>query len=133
IRASIENVRLASDSIRELTASAEKVIVKFDESVGKVNKTADAATETVKATQARIDEISKAAIDRMADLSRLMEQANTLTAKINDGQGTAGRLVNDPKLYEGLVDTTTQLNTAVQDLQRVLQQWEQEGVTVKLR
>jgi phospholipid/cholesterol/gamma-HCH transport system substrate-binding protein len=126
-------VRLASDSIRELTASAEKVIVKFDESVGKVNKTADAATETVKATQARIDEISKAAIDRMADLSRLMEQANTLTAKINDGQGTAGRLVNDPKLYEGLVDTTTQLNTAVQDLQRVLQQWEQEGVTVKLR
>ena len=66
-------------------------------------------------------------------MSKLLDQANVITAKINDGQGTAGKLVNDPKLYEGLVDTTTQLNATVKDLQRLIQQWEQEGVALKLR
>jgi hypothetical protein len=40
--------------------------------------------------------------------------------------------VNDPKLYQGLVDVTQQLNLTVTDLRRLVQQWEQEGVSLKL-
>jgi len=42
-------------------------------------------------------------------------------------------LVNDPRLYESLADTTRQLNATVSDLRRLLEQWEQEGVTMKLK
>ena len=34
-----------------------------------------------------------------------MFQVSGGTAKIDSGQGTAGQLINDPKLYQSLVDT----------------------------
>jgi len=40
--------------------------------------------------------------------------------------------VNDPKLYEAMVDTIQELNGTVKDLKRLVQQWEQEGVSLKM-
>ena len=52
--------------------------------------------------------------------------------KINSGKGTAGQLVNDPKLYESLVDSSQELNATIKDLKRLVQQWEQEGISLKM-
>jgi hypothetical protein len=41
--------------------------------------------------------------------------------------------MNDPKLYQSLVETTMELNATVKDLHRLVEQWEQEGVTLKLK
>ena len=62
----------------------------------------------------------------------VLDQFQTAAAKINQGKGTAGLLINDPKLYESLVDVSKTLNATVADLQRLIQQWEQEGVPLKL-
>ena len=62
-----------------------------------------------------------------------MDQFQSIAEKVEKGQGTAGALVNDPKLYESLVDTSRELNLTIKDLQRLVQQWEQEGVTLKLK
>ena len=99
---------------------------KLDGAVTTINKTAEQ-------TQQQINDISKSTKERLAEASVLLTQVNQITAKVNEGKGTAGQLVNDPKLYQGLVETTTQLNATVKDLQRLIQQWEQEGVTLKLK
>ena len=49
------------------------------------------------------------------------------------GTSSIGLLVNDPKLYESLVDTSRELNATITDLKRLVEQWEQEGVALKLR
>ena len=36
--------------------------------------------------------------------------------------------MNDPKLYETLVDTSQELNATIKDLKRLVQQWEQESI-----
>ena len=36
------------------------------------------------------------------------------------------------KLYQGLVDSTKELNTTISTLNRLVEQWEQEGVSLKL-
>jgi DNA-binding Lrp family transcriptional regulator len=41
--------------------------------------------------------------------------------------------VNDPRLYESLVETAKELNATVSDLRRLVNQWEQEGVSLKLK
>ena len=51
-----------------------------------------------------------------------------MARKIDEGKGTAGALVNDPKLYESLADTAAELNLMVKDMRRLLAQWEQEGI-----
>jgi hypothetical protein len=53
--------------------------------------------------------------------------------KVDKGQGTAGQLVNDPKLYQSLNDTARQLDKTVADLQRLIEQWEQEGIDLRLK
>ena len=41
-------------------------------------------------------------------------------------------LVRDPRLYDSLVSTANVLNEMMTDLRRLVQQWEQEGVSMKL-
>ena len=48
------------------------------------------------------------------------------------GPALAGLLINDAKLYESLVATARELNLTITDLKRLVQQWEQEGVYIKL-
>jgi phospholipid/cholesterol/gamma-HCH transport system substrate-binding protein len=132
ISTSLDNIRVASENVRSVTARADKIATNIDKTVDTLDKTVNSANDTVKSTQTHIDELAKQTHDRMEQLGKLMAEANDITTKINDGKGTAGKIINDPKLYEGLVETTTQLNATIRDLQRLVQQWEQEGVSLKL-
>ena len=42
-------------------------------------------------------------------------------------------VVNDPKLYESLVDSAKELNATISDFKRLVEQWEQEGISFKLK
>ena len=126
VQASLANIREASENVRRVTGTADQVAAKLNTAVTTIN-------ETATSTQAHIDDLTKLADARLEEASATLKQVAEITAKINDGKGTAGMLVNDPKLYAGLVDTTNELNATVKDLQRVILQWEQEGVTLKVR
>jgi len=69
---------------------------------------------------------------RIEQVGKLLEQFQTIAARVDKGEGTAGMLVRDPRLYESLVATAGQLNLMMTDLRRLVQQWEQEGVSMKL-
>jgi phospholipid/cholesterol/gamma-HCH transport system substrate-binding protein len=114
LRASLENIRVATESATRVGNNLDKFTVRLT----KVSDEADATLSDVRGS--------------MAKLSGILDNFQSVSNKINQGQGTAGLLVNDPKLYQGLVDTTKELNLTIASLQRVVQQWEQEGVTLKL-
>ncbi len=126
IMASIENVKASSENVKSVTARADKIATSLERAVDNIDQTSKTAnTELV--------EIAKLTKTRLEEASKILEQTNEITAKINAGTGTAGKLVNDPKLYEGLVDTTRELNATIKDLQRLVKQWEEEGVSIKLQ
>jgi hypothetical protein len=50
--------------------------------------------------------------------------------KINEGEGTAGRLINDGKLYENLLENTEQLQILLEDLIPVIEKLKEKGVTL---
>ena len=64
----------------------------------------------VKTTVAKVgnnvDTLSKQAGDRLTQISKTLDHFQSVAAKIDNGQGTAGQLVNDPKLYQALVDSS---------------------------
>jgi ABC-type transporter Mla subunit MlaD len=118
LRASLANIRAATENTDRLSKKLETVV--------------DDAGTTVKSTQAHIDDLARQMSDRLEQASKILASFQSISAKIDNGKGTAGLLVNDPKLYAGLVDTVQQLNLTIKDLQRLAQQWEQEGVSFKL-
>ena len=83
--------------------------------------------------RAQINTLGQSLSSRLDQLAASLDSIKSVTGKIDSGQGTAGQLVNDPKLYQSFVDATRQLNTTLNDLNRLVKQWEQEGVRLKLR
>jgi phospholipid/cholesterol/gamma-HCH transport system substrate-binding protein len=47
-----------------------------------------------------------------------MARAAIIMDKINNGTGTIGMLINDKKLYEGLTESSVNLNALLLDLQQ---------------
>jgi phospholipid/cholesterol/gamma-HCH transport system substrate-binding protein len=90
------------------------------------------ASVTVTKTNTSIDDLSKQLAGRLDQLAGVFDKLQSVVAKIDKGEGTAAKLINDPKLYESLVDTSQELNLTVKDLRRLVEQWEQEGVSLKL-
>jgi phospholipid/cholesterol/gamma-HCH transport system substrate-binding protein len=122
---SIANLRGASEKANQIGENISQLTTHLDQ----------LSTETrasVEKTQGHIDDLSKSIGDRMVQIAGLLQQFQDVAQKVNQGKGTAGQLVNDPKLYESLVDTTQQLNETIKDLKRLIQQWEQEGVSLKV-
>jgi len=114
LRATLENVRAA-------TESAARIGKNLDQFSGKLDHLGEQADATLSGVRVVI-----------VKLGSTLDRLDSVSNKIDRGKGTAGLLVNDPKLYQGLVDTTKELNGTIADLQRVVQQWEQEGITLKV-
>jgi phospholipid/cholesterol/gamma-HCH transport system substrate-binding protein len=131
----------AVDSIRQSADSARRITANLDAFTGKqlpqlsdhLNQTLASADTTIKTTNDSVSQITRQVDDRMEQINKLLDQTTQIAAKVNAGQGTAGALVNDPKLYDNLVESTKQLDATITDLKRLIEQWEQEGVTLKVK
>lgn len=115
------DLRTAVTNMRTATEAAVRVGNNMEKFTGRLDRIGDKADSS-------LSDVSGA----VAKLDGILDRFQSVATKIDQGKGTAGLLVNDPKLYQGLVDTTRELNLTVATLQRVAQQWEQEGVTLKL-
>ena len=119
LRTIIQNLRTTTDKLNTLADSLQ---------------TASAtATVTIKGAGHDIDAMSKQVGDRLTQISAVLSSVQSIMEKVDKGQGTAGQLVNDPKLYQSLTDTARELDKTVADLQRLIEQWEEEGVDLHLK
>ena len=118
IQATLANFREVSENARSITKNLDKLTAE--------------TTVTVTTTHQRIEEISKSLGERLSQTAGVLDKFQSIATKIDKGEGTAGKLINDPKLYESLTATSQELNLTIKDLRRLVEQWEQEGVTLKL-
>jgi phospholipid/cholesterol/gamma-HCH transport system substrate-binding protein len=125
LKDSVANLRVA-------TEKAGKIGDNLDQFTQHLDQLSTQTSASIAKTQSHIDDISKSTSDRLLQLANSLDQLQQIVQKINQGKGTAGQFVNDPKLYESLVDTTQELDATVKDLKRLIEQWEQEGVSLKV-
>jgi phospholipid/cholesterol/gamma-HCH transport system substrate-binding protein len=133
LRNSLENIRSTTERTDRLAANLEK----FSEGLPKLSSEASGAIgefrTTIDRTQQEITTISKQVNERLAQMATILDRVQQITDKVNSGQGTAGALVNDRELYASLVDTAKELSATTAALRRLLEQWEQEGLPLKLK
>jgi phospholipid/cholesterol/gamma-HCH transport system substrate-binding protein len=116
-----DDLRTAITNIRAFTERANRIGESFEKTSADLQKVTDQSSLVMSDVRVAV-----------AKLGSTLEHFQSVAAKVDQGKGTAGMLVNDPKLYQGLVDTTHELNATIADLQRLVRQWEQEGATVRL-
>ena len=101
------------------------------------------ATEESIATLQQVKEFSATANQKVATVSDSVvktseEMGETLIElrrvlnKINSGQGTVGKLINDDTLYENLVNSSEELQAALENMKKTLKKTSEKGVQVKI-
>lgn len=89
------------------------------------------ATATLKS----LEGFSKQASDSVYKTSEALTDAirviEAITAKINNGNGTAARLVNDGTLYENLVESSEELKMTLEQLKILAAQAREKGIKIK--
>jgi phospholipid/cholesterol/gamma-HCH transport system substrate-binding protein len=126
LQASLANVHQITNRLQQ-----------FSEGLPRIQQDAAAtlteAHNTVITARADLDRTTRQIEDIKLQTAKVLDNVQAITDKVNKGQGSAGLLLNDPKLYESLVDNSRQLNLTIADLKRLVEQWEQEGVSFKLK
>lgn len=131
LKASLANLQKTTEDASAITSQIRTTSAKFDSLADNADKTLTTARGTLETSTKRIDEIGANAGEQLVRLGKVLDNLQSITAKIDKGDGTAGALVNDPKLYQSLIDTTREANGLMSDMRRLVQQWEQEGIPLK--
>ncbi|MCY2954496.1 MAG: MlaD family protein [Planctomycetota bacterium] len=131
------NVREALANFNDVSQTAKRIGQNFEklsaDTQGRMNQLADRGDKVLSTTQAKVEDLSKQVGDRLAQTAKILAELESISKKINDGKGTAGMLINNSALYETLLDTSKELKLTIEDVRRVIEQWEQEGVPLKLK
>jgi phospholipid/cholesterol/gamma-HCH transport system substrate-binding protein len=66
-----------------------------------------------------------------ARFTSIADQIEAILAQVNTGEGTVGRLMNDPKLYDELSEAAARLTITLRDLQALVRRVKEEGLELK--
>ena len=108
-------------NVRETVANARELSESLDERVKKLS-------EQVSSDVSRLRQRYTALAD---DLSGAVQSMQTLTKEAEQGEGTIGKLVKDPQVYNNLNDTVQRMQKAIDELRLLVQKWKAEGVPVQ--
>jgi len=128
-----QNIKLTLANLRTFTTQG---VAAMGEVKGLLAQASGVMTDITKATSKasnNVDQLTQNLIRNTEDVSRTMATLNAALTKMERGDGTAGKLLNDPKLYNNLVDITEQMTSIMKDLQLLVKEWKDRGVGIKLK
>ena len=113
-RQSRENLNAFSVQLSSAASGVPGLMARADTTLASVGRAADAAGTTITALQPAIAEVGPTRVEARAALGTLQRAA----AKIEEGNGTLGRLIADPALYEETQRAIVTLRRLLADLQQ---------------
>ncbi|NQV34201.1 MAG: MCE family protein [Phycisphaeraceae bacterium] len=116
-----ENLKTFLGNLTEASEQAARTLEEAYAAIGDYRVLAGAGKNAV-------DKVSASIVVASEELSKASSQLNVMLAGINEGDGTIGKLVNDARLYEELLDTSTQMQILVTDLKSLIQAINDRGL-----
>ena len=124
------NVNAITDNLAGLSGSLNAVVSQESSSLRGIIANLNALSATLKQSSDRIDHIITN-VDGFTDslahsnipsmvfnLSNTLGELNEALSRVNDGDGTLGKLITDPKLYDSLTEATANLSSLLDDLKK---------------
>ncbi|WP_324719163.1 MlaD family protein [Salinimicrobium sp. HB62] len=117
-RANLKNsIANLNATVASLNNSANSVEGILNENSSKLNRTFTNLDEMSTNLNNFSDTLADFELRKVTeDLERAVSNFETVTSKLNSGEGTAGKLINDPSVYNNLERATNQLDALIQDV-----------------
>jgi phospholipid/cholesterol/gamma-HCH transport system substrate-binding protein len=124
---SAENKANIKDALANIAAASKQAV----DMMKQIQETAATAKTTIENTDVRVESLTKSLITTSDRLSEVMKHIDGIVDKIDRGEGTAGKLLNDGRLYEQLLEDSRQLDLVLKDLKTFLEQSKEKGLRIK--
>jgi phospholipid/cholesterol/gamma-HCH transport system substrate-binding protein len=128
LKATLANVNQITGAFPEAVDEAVTLMKDAEKTMEDFRRLASAGTDVVKNTDGRIEQLMTALVATSNEIGKSAAQLRLTVEKINNGQGAAGRLLNDGRLYEGLLEDTTQLGIVLKDFKELLDRINEKGL-----
>ena len=120
----IQEMRQGIGQMQDFSAAAVKLIEQTSQTMGNIDNLAGQVNQTVQVVAPRF---MNAADEMAASLNRL----SMVLTRLSAGEGTAGQILNDPRLYEALVDAVENINLTMTDFISLIALWKEHGILYK--
>jgi len=128
LKTTLANLTKTSDNLPTAIEQATAMMKDAQRTLEEFRRLAMTGGETLKSTDAQIERLVASMVDTSNELGRAVSQLRLALEKVNRGEGSAGRLINDGRLYESLVESTTQLNVLLKDLNELIDKISEKGL-----
>jgi ABC-type transporter Mla subunit MlaD len=119
-------------TLAKADTQVEEVVTAVIDTSEEIQKFAAAGTSTLKSVDAKTEQLIAAMVDTSEQLSGAMGELRLVLEKVNNGQGSAARLINDGNFYENLLENTEQLKLLLEEMQSFVAEWKDKKIGVTL-
>lgn len=114
LKSIINNVEGATANLNESSAQLNKLMTQFDQSMPGLLQKADKTLENTEVLTSGLAKVDIAAT--MANIDETLKNCRELTDKLNSNEGSLGKFINDPSLYDNLNATMRDADSLMIDL-----------------
>lgn len=128
-----ENLQEMLANLADASQQATETMQEAKQTIEEFRKFAAAGTSTLKNADAKAEELIVAMVDTSQEISKAAIRLRQILETINDGQGSAAKLINDGRFYENLLENTQQLQLLLDEIKSFVAQARDKGVPIKLK
>jgi phospholipid/cholesterol/gamma-HCH transport system substrate-binding protein len=128
IKATMANLTDATGSLTVALKEATLTMQDARKTLEDFRSLASTGTDTLKNADAKAERLVVAMLNTSTELSKAISQMRLALEKVNNGDGAAGRFINDGRLYESLLENTTQLNVLLKNFKELIDKISQKGL-----
>lgn len=128
-----ENLQKMLANLADASQQATVTMQEAKQTIEEFRKFAAAGTSTLKNADAKAEELVVAMVDTSQEISKAAIRLRQILETINDGQGSAAKLINDGRFYENLLENTQQLQLLLDEIKSFVAQARDKGVPIKLK
>ncbi|MCC6579164.1 MAG: MCE family protein [Phycisphaeraceae bacterium] len=116
------------------------IMQRADARLGEIQKTIQQINDLVgdeqlrgdiKQSAANVSKLSGKFVEVADNLSVTIESLRKTSDQAREGQGSLGKLIKDPALYDNLNDAVLRIGQAADEIKLLIEKWKAEGVSVK--
>jgi phospholipid/cholesterol/gamma-HCH transport system substrate-binding protein len=104
-----------------------------NEAIRQIKEAADAGKTMFQNADTRTAQLTTSFVTTSDKLGEVMTRLESVLEKIDNGPGTAGKLVNDGRLYEQLLEDSKQLHLVLQGMKTFVNESTEKGISIKLK
>ena len=115
-------------TLENADSKVEDVVTAVVDTSEEIQKFAAAGTSTLKSVDAKTEQLVAAMVDTSEQLSGAMGELRLILEKVNNGQGSAAKLINDGNFYENLLENTEQLKSLLEEMRSFIAEWKDKKI-----